>query len=143
LQIRKPDFKFYSQKEQSMNRSKGEEMATKFFTNNKRFVLVLGLVVVMLMTSATIALAEAATTGDGTISACVLKDGTLYITDNATCKRTETLLTWNIVGPQGPQGEQGPQGLQGEQGPVGPQGIQGEQGLQGAQGEVGPQGLMV
>jgi hypothetical protein len=122
------------------------------FINKKRFTYALGLALLLLITSATIALAQTIVEGNGMINACVLKDGTLYITSTATCKRGETLLSWNIMGPQGPKGDQGPQGLQGlqgiqgEVGPVGakgdsgPQGLQGEPGLQGLKGDKGDQG---
>jgi Collagen triple helix repeat (20 copies) len=71
------------------------------------------------------------------------------------CASTDTLISWNEVGPAGPQGETGEagapgeQGLQGDDGPAGPQGQpgepgpagpQGEQGLQGEPGPAGPQG---
>jgi predicted regulator of Ras-like GTPase activity (Roadblock/LC7/MglB family) len=102
------------------------------------------------------------------INACVNpSDGTLYIVaDPAECKKNETSLTWNIMGPQGDPGlacwdlngngaadpEEdingdtvwdaaycaGPQGEPGPQGEVGPAGPEGPQ---GAQGEPGPAGL--
>lgn len=56
---------------------------------------------------------------------------------NDTCRRNETLITWNITGPQGPKGDPGPQGVPG---PAGPQGLPGAQGLQGPKGDVGPIG---
>jgi len=90
-------------------------------------------------------------TDGGVIHACVKSDGQVRIvTDASECKKPETHIQWNIVGPPGSKGDpgsQGSQGLQGEVGPVGPQGLQGEigpVGLQGSQGEVGsvgPQGL--
>src|SRR5262245_4554115 len=48
----------------------------------------------------------------------------------------ETVVSWNVVGPEGPPGAQGTPGEQGSpgvQGPQGPQGLQGPQGQQGAQ----------
>jgi hypothetical protein len=65
----------------------------------------------------------------GVIHSCYALDGTLRLVDNPTCKKNETALAWNQVGPQGPQGLQGPTG------PQGPQGVQ------GAQGPAGPLGL--
>jgi formylglycine-generating enzyme required for sulfatase activity len=98
--------------------------------NQKRFLLIVGLALVVLAASAIWALAQ---TG-GVINACVLKDGTLRIVAAPVCKKGETLLTWNIMGQQGEQGIQGEPGLQGDPGPAGPQG---EQGPPGPQGEPG------
>jgi Phage Tail Collar Domain/Collagen triple helix repeat (20 copies) len=53
------------------------------------------------------------------------------------CKRGETRIQWNVVGPQGPQGPAGPAGPQGV---VGPQGLPGKDGARGAQGPVGATG---
>jgi hypothetical protein len=117
----------------------------------RKMFFILGLVLIFLAASATWVFAQAII-GDGVINACVLKDGTLYITSTGTCKKTETLLTWNIMGPQGPQGEvgpagpEGPQGLTGADGAVGPAGPQGEMGpagpagADGAPGSQGPKG---
>lgn len=103
--------------------------------DRKRMLVIVGLALVLVVAGATWVVAQ---TTDGPIYACVLKDGTLYIvTDPSVCKKNETLLTWNIMGPQGPQGEQGLPGLQGIQGEPGQQGIQGEQGLPGEQGVPG------
>lgn len=59
------------------------------------------------------------------------------------CKKNETLLVWNVVGPQGPAGltgAQGPTGAMGPQGPSGPAGAAGPQGLPGAAGPAGANG---
>lgn len=62
------------------------------------------------------------------------------------CKKNETGIQWNVVGPQGPQGVQGIPGLKGDtglRGLTGPQGVagpQGDPGPQGARGATGPQG---
>lgn len=86
----------------------------------------------------------------------------------ASCKKNETPVQWNVVGPQGPQGVPGisvttaalsvgdpncPTGgiavtavsgqtyvCNGRQGPQGDRGLQGDTGLQGPQGIQGPQG---
>src|SRR5256885_164817 len=77
------------------------------------------------------------------IYACVADDDLRILKSGEQCKRDETKIALNVVGPAGPQG---PPGLQGIQGPQGLQGIQGPQGLQGIQGpqgdrgDVGPQG---
>lgn len=39
--------------------------------------------------------------------------------DPSECRRNETSISWNQIGPPGPQGEQGPQGPEGPQGPPG------------------------
>src|SRR5258706_11691293 len=56
------------------------------------------------------------------------------------CRRNETKVHWNVVGPQGPQGPIGPVGPVGPKGSTGPQGIVGTQGPTGAVGPTGPQG---
>lgn len=63
------------------------------------------------------------------------------VAQNATCKNNETLVVWNVVGPQGPIGPQGPAGPPGPSGPAGPPGQQGPQGPAGVPGPQGPQGL--
>lgn len=85
------------------------------------------------------------------ISACVNNsDGSMRIA--STCKRGETSLSWNQVGPQGPQGPMGlagpagaigpmgPTGAPGPAGPIGPMGAPGPAGPMGATGAVGPAG---
>jgi hypothetical protein len=72
--------------------------------SKRHFFIALGLAFVMLVLSVTWVFAQKIASG-GAIYACVLKDGTLRIVANASgCKKSETLLTWNILGPQGPQG---------------------------------------
>lgn len=41
------------------------------------------------------------------------KTGILHLHNHGKCKRTQTKVTWNQVGPQGPQGVQGPAGQAG------------------------------
>src|SRR6266508_192329 len=53
------------------------------------------------------------------------------------CKRNETHIVWNVMGPAG---ETGPQGPAGPRGPVGPEGPAGPAGLAGAEGPAGPAG---
>lgn len=97
-----------------------------------KLTILIVIVLALLAISATWALAQT----DGVIYACKVTDGTIRIvSDPAECKKNETLLSWNIIGPQGPQGPQG------EAGPAGPQGEQGIQGETGAIGPAGPQGL--
>ena len=97
---------------------------------------------------------------DGQIYACVNNNSgeVKLVGQNTTCKNNETLVVWNIVGPQGligpagaagpqgpigpagPAGAQGPAGPAGPPGPAGPAGAVGPQGLAGAQGPAGPAG---
>jgi hypothetical protein len=76
---------------------------------------VIGLGLLALVAAGAIA---SAATGDGQIHACKIKrHGFLRMIDaGASCKRTETAVSWNIqgvagaAGPTGPQGPQGPKG---------------------------------
>src|SRR5215475_11194014 len=48
------------------------------------------------------------------------------VAQGVACRTPESLVTWNVVGPQGPPGPTGPAGAQGsagQQGPAGPQGM--------------------
>jgi len=84
------------------------------------------------------------------ISVCVKKSGLVFVVGDGfrreDCKKNESLLTWNIMGPKGQKGDkgdkgdQGPIGLTGSAGATGSQGPQGEPGLQGEQGPTGLQG---
>jgi hypothetical protein len=57
------------------------------------------------------------------ISACVNNSsGTIRIVQNGICHGNETLLVWNVAGPQGPIGPAGPTGATGPAGPAGPPG---------------------
>ena len=74
---------------------------------------------------------------DGVISACYPKSGgKLRILDahSASCRKRETVLTWNQSGPQGPTGPGGPAG---SSGPAGPSGAAGPAGADGAHGVIG------
>lgn len=78
------------------------------------------------------------------ISMCADKDGDVYLIgtkfENKKCKKGDTLLTWNTVGPQGPQGPKGDKGDQGLAGPQGPKGDDGTDGANGTDGEDGVDG---
>jgi hypothetical protein len=65
--------------------------------------------------------------GQAVINGCVAKKtGILRIpTTDEGCRKDETPISWNQVGPEGPEGPEGPQGEQGEPGIQGPQGIPG------------------
>jgi uncharacterized membrane protein YeaQ/YmgE (transglycosylase-associated protein family) len=65
------------------------------------------------------------------------------VAQGAACRSPESLVTWNVVGPQGPPGPAGPAGALGPPGPQDPAGAQGsagQQGPAGPQGERGPYG---
>jgi hypothetical protein len=69
------------------------------------------------------------------IHACVGRFGlTRIVPPTQGCRRTESLVVWNVQGPAGPSGLQGAEGPQGPQGPQGPEGPQGPQGPQGPSG---------
>ena len=59
------------------------------------------------------------------------------VAQGAACRTPESLVTWNVVGPQGPPG---PAGAPGPQGPAGPAGALGPPGPQGPAGPPGPPG---
>jgi hypothetical protein len=85
---------------------------------------------------------------NGVIKACYNKPGLLglgqgelrVIDSGASCKSTETELSWNQSGPKGDIGPAGPVGPAGPKGDTGPTGAQGEPGPQGPQGPQGPAG---
>ena len=58
-----------------------------------------------------------------------------------TCRRNETLLTWNLQGPKGDKGDPGVTGPKGDPGPVGPKGDAGIAGPKGDPGGPGPRGV--
>ncbi|MEK7642550.1 MAG: hypothetical protein AAB392_02015 [Patescibacteria group bacterium] len=73
--------------------------------NKKLAVLFLGLAIVFTGTWTYIK------AGGNEITACVKKDGSLYVPAlGSNCKGQDTLLSWNIVGPQGPKGDKGDAG---------------------------------
>jgi len=63
------------------------------------------------------------------------------VAQGVACRTPESLVTWNVVGPQGPPGPTGPAGALGPPGPQGPAGPAGAQGSAGQQGPAGPQGM--
>ena len=54
------------------------------------------------------------------------------------CRKEESTVVWNIVGPEGPQGPTGPQG---PSGPAGPSGADGSEGPAGPSGPAGADGV--
>jgi Collagen triple helix repeat (20 copies) len=64
------------------------------------------------------------------------------VAQGAACRTPESLVTWNVVGPQGPPGSAGPAGALGPPGPQGPAGPAGALGPSGPQGLAGPAGAL-
>ena len=64
------------------------------------------------------------------------------VAQGAACRTPESLVTWNVVGPQGPPGPTGPAGALGPPGPQGPAGPAGALGPPGPQGPAGPAGAL-
>src|SRR5438874_270210 len=96
---------------------------------------------------------QAYTSANGTIHACVAKQGDpRLVSEGAPCRMGESHIDWNQTGPAGLPGSPGPQGpvgLQGDPGaagpagalgPVGPMGPAGPAGAPGSTGPAGPQG---
>jgi hypothetical protein len=120
-------------------------MTNRLFARTATTVGVLGVAAVLVLGVAGAAHSE---TDAAAVNGCVNKTtGALRIlldTDPKICNSQETLLTWNVEGPQGPagpKGNQGAQGVPGPQGTPGPQGVAGPKGDQGTKGDQGPQGL--
>src|SRR5258707_9617414 len=88
------------------------------------------------------AYATTALVSTNVIQACQDASGTLrVVVDNTTaCKKQESAISWNVVGPKGDTGAAGPKGDTGPQGDTGAQGPQGEAGAPGADGAQGPTG---
>jgi hypothetical protein len=88
------------------------------------------------------AYATTALVSTNVIQACQDASGTLrVVVDNTTaCKKQESAISWNVVGPKGDTGAEGPKGDTGPQGPQGDTGAQGPQGETGAQGPQGDTG---
>jgi len=82
--------------------------------------LVFGVGFVALVVAGFATYAWAASSAGQTINACVNNDGNLRLVPAVSnCRRAETPLSWNTVGPAGPQGLPGVQGPTGAAGPAG------------------------
>lgn len=78
----------------------------------------------------------------GVIYACIQKsDGTFQVARRNQCGAGETLVSWNVQGPQGTTGLTGPQGSQGPTGASGPMGASGQNGPTGGGGPSGAAGV--
>ena len=58
------------------------------------------------------------------------------VAQGAACRTPESLVTWNVVGPQAPPGPAGPAGALGPPGPQGPAGPPGPPGPKGDPGQA-------
>src|SRR4051794_22487380 len=86
--------------------------------------LLFGVTLVTLVVAGLATYAWAASTAETqTINACLNDEGKLrLVTAAGACKKAETPLSWNTVGPVGPAGAVGPTGPAGPAGPAGPDG---------------------
>jgi len=75
------------------------------------------------------------------IHACVQKKTghTRIVRAGEACRPSESLVVWNVTGPEGPEGTAGPQGPEGPAGPTGPEGPAGPPGSGGGSGTTGKQ----
>jgi hypothetical protein len=78
---------------------------------------------------------------DKTIKACAnKKTGAMRYISKGACKKTETALSWNQMGPQGLPGSAGTKGTAGAKGDTGAAGTKGDTGAAGAKGDTGAAG---
>ncbi len=83
-----------------------------------------------------VGLALAPGAGAATLYACVKKHGgtARFVSARTRCRRNETKLSWNTVGPAGANGRNGANGKNGTNGANGKNGANGTSGLSGANG---------
>ena len=108
------------------------------FLIRRRFLITLGLALGLLVASGTWALAQT----DGVIYACMIpSDGSIRIVTSPACKKNETLLSWNIMGPKGDPGlacwDINGDGIQDSAEDINLDGVWDAQDCKGAQGERG------
>jgi len=89
----------------------------------RRLAIGAALVAVLAAAATTYALAASGASTTQTLNACVDRDGLVRLVAIAgQCRKGETPVSWNTVGPQGPQGIQGAAGRDGRDGQPGPAG---------------------
>jgi hypothetical protein len=77
----------------------------------------------------------------GTLKACANKStGAMRYITKGSCRKTETSLSWNQMGPQGSSGSSGAAGAKGDTGAAGAAGAKGDTGAAGAAGAKGATG---
>jgi type VI secretion system secreted protein Hcp len=96
----------------------------------RRIAIGAALVAVLAAAATTYALAASGASTTQTINACVNGEGNIrLVSAAANCRRGESPISWNTVGPAGAPGTQGLQGVagrDGQTGPAGPAGTSGE-----------------
>ena len=93
----------------------------------RRIAIGAALVAVLAAAATTYALAASGASTTQTINACVSGNGSIrLVSAAANCRRGESPISWNTVGPAGPAGAQGIAGRDGQPGAAGPAGPQGE-----------------
>ena len=91
--------------------------------------LLFGLTLVTLVVAGFATYSWAASTAGQTINACLNNEGRLRLVPAVSeCRRSESPLSWNTIGPAGPQGQAGLQGQAGPAGAAGPAGRDGRDG---------------
>jgi hypothetical protein len=76
--------------------------------------------------------------GDETLKACANKTtGVMRYISKGSCRKTETSLSWNEMGPTGAAGAKGDTGAAGAKGDTGAAGAKGDTGAAGAKGDMG------
>jgi len=92
----------------------------------RRFAIGAALVAVLAAAGTTYAFAASGASTTQTINACVSGNGSIrLVSAAANCRRGESPISWNTIGPAGPQGPQGIAGRDGQTGPQGPAGASG------------------
>lgn len=95
----------------------------------------------VVLASALASSAPAGAASSDIIHACVHKrtGDTRIVRSGEACRPSESLVVWNVAGPQGPVGPAGPDGPPGPAGPMGPEGPAGPPGAGGGSGASGRQ----
>ncbi len=89
----------------------------------RRIAIGAALVAVLAAAATTYALAASGASTTQTINACVNGEGNIrLVSAAANCRRGESPISWNTVGPAGATGPQGIAGRDGQPGPAGPAG---------------------
>ena len=100
--------------------------------------IIVGGVLLLLTFTASFSFADEDTTYYG----CIGKSSKILrvVSSPDKCRKNETPISWNKLGPQGEQGPAGADGKDGAQGPPGPAGADGKDGAQGPPGSPGADG---
>ncbi|MDP3772516.1 MAG: collagen-like protein [bacterium] len=89
----------------------------------KNYKLIAGVLFLLLIASMGFSVWRYTQAAGDEITICVKKNGLVHVIGEgfkrADCKKNESLLSWNMEGPQGPKGDKGDQGEQGTKGDAG------------------------